>query len=292
MTVDTRLAERFEEHRPYLRAVATRLLSSPHDAEDAVQETWLRLNRVGDDGIKDLRAWLITVTTRIGLDMLRHRGLRRDQQFSMSLDELRDGPAEPPSPELGPEDDVLLAESVAEALHTVLERLTPAERVAFVLHDVFDIPFASIAKMLDRSTDATKMLATRGRRRLRGAADQQPAQAQDRHAVDEFFAAASAGDISRVLAVLAPDLEASHSFADGDTRVLGRDQFMNRARFGASLGGTVRAAIVDGAPGAIVMIDGKPTTALKFEIRDGTISRIWSVTAPDRLAQLVPSWVL
>lgn len=285
------LAERFEQHRPYLRAVAARLLGSAADAEDAVQEAWLRLSRAGDEGVKDLRSWLTTVTTRIALDILRHRRLRRDAPFSMSLDDLYGFP-ELPDPAGGPEQEVLHAESVEIALRVVLERLTPAERVAFVLHDVFDIPFASIASLLERSTDAAKMLATRARRRLRGAED--PADSTgtgDRSAVDAFFTAAAGGDMTGVLAVLDPDLEASHSFARGDTLTLGRDDFASRATFGAQLGGSVCPITVDGAPGAIVMVDGKPTTVIAFETRSGMITRIRSITDPQRLAQVVPSWI-
>lgn len=284
------LAERFEQHRPYLQAVGIRLLGSREDAEDAVQEAWLRLSRAGEDGISDIRAWLTTVTSRIALDMLRHRRLRRDAQFAMSLDDLRG--ADPPDDAGTPEQDALLAESVAIALRVVLEQLTPAERVAFVLHDLFDIPFASIASLLERSTDAAKMLASRARRRLRGIAD--PTEATntlDRSVVDAFFAAAKAGDTAAVLELLAPDLKASHSFAHGDAVTANREEFAGRATFGAQLGGSLCPITVDGAPGAIVMIDGRPTTVLAFETRAGMITRVQSVTDPQRLAQIVPSWI-
>jgi len=288
------LAERFEQHRPYLQAVAARLLGSREDAEDAAQEAWLRLSRAGDDAINDLRAWLTTVTTRIALDMLRHPRHRRDTQFAMSLHDLRDEIrfADPPDRAENPEQEALLAESVQIALHVVLERLTPAERVAFVLHDIFDIPFAPIASILERSTDAAKMLATRARRRLRGGEDPtDTTNTGDRSAVDAFFAAAAAGEIAGVLAVLDPDLTASHSFARGDTVTLNRNEFASRATFGAQLGRSVCPITVDGAPGAIVMTDGKPTTVMAFQTRAGMITRIGSITDPRRLAQIVPSWV-
>ncbi len=174
-----------------------------------MQESWLRLSRVGDDDIDDLRAWLTTVTTRISLDILRRRRCRRDASCCVSLDDLRDRPerSEPPDPGAGPEDEALLTESVSIALRIVGERLNPAERVAFVLHDVFGVPFASIASLLGRTTAAAKMLASRARRHLRDAGDPPDLNAsRDRSAVDAFFAAASTGDLTAMLAVLDPDL--------------------------------------------------------------------------------------
>src|ERR1700742_3339259 len=179
------LAAAFERERPYLRGLARRMLGSGADADDALQQAWLRLSRT--DGIEDLRAWLTTVTSRVCLDMLRARGARREVPVEIDLDELVGGTT--------PEDEVLLAESVRLALHVVMDELTPAERVAFVLHDVFDLPFADVAQVLGRSTDAVKMLASRARGRLRVVAPEPDGEdTDDRAVVDAFFAAAGSGD--------------------------------------------------------------------------------------------------
>jgi RNA polymerase sigma-70 factor (ECF subfamily) len=176
------LTAEFERQRPYLRTVAVRMLGSGDDADDVLQEAWLRLNRT--ERVEDPRAWLTTVTSRLCLDVLRSRRTRREVPVEIDLDR-PGGPT--------PEDEVLLAESVGLALQVVMESLSPAERVAFVLHDVFELPFAQVAEVLNRSTDAVKMLASRARRRVRSGA---PEDAADRAVVDAFFVAAGSGDAS------------------------------------------------------------------------------------------------
>ena len=183
----TDLVAAFERERSYLRTVALRMVGSDDDADDAVQEAWLRLNRTGGEGIEDLRAWLTTVTSRVCLDMLRTRRTRREMEVEIDLDDLLLSASWTGAKHRGPtpEDEVLLAESVGVALHIVMERLTPAERVAFVLHDIFDLPFGQIADVLGRSTGAVKMLASRARRRVRVVPRAPDAGGAD----DAFFAA-------------------------------------------------------------------------------------------------------
>src|SRR6202012_4853198 len=206
----TDVAAAFEHQRTYLRMVALRRRASGEAPDEAVQDTWLRLNRTRGEGIEDLRAWLTTVTSRVCLDMLRTRRTRREVPVEIDLDELLAGAGRPDGAQRGPtpEEEVLLAESVGLALHVVMDSLTPAERVAFVLHDIFDLPFGQVGQVLGRSTDAAKMLASRARRRVRVVSETEgTGDANDRRVVDAFFAAAGSGDLSGLLALLAPDAE-------------------------------------------------------------------------------------
>ena len=283
------LAGAFESQRPYLRTVALRMLGSGDDADDALQETWLRLHRAGGDGIADLRAWLTTVTSRVCLDMLRTRRTRREVPVEIELDELAGAPT--------PEDEVLLAESVGLALHVVMDELTPAERIAFVLHDVFGLPFGQIAEVLGRSTDAVKMLASRARRRVRLVAPEPHAEdARDRAVVDAFFAAAGSGDLSALLAVLAPDAELHAFTPEGVTHVQGATGIAAQAKVGAGRGALLRPVLrpitARGTPGVLIVIDGRPITVMTFSVREGRITAMRSVTDPGRLAQIVPSWAM
>jgi RNA polymerase sigma-70 factor (ECF subfamily) len=294
----TDLAAAFERERAYLWAVGVRMLGSRDDADDAVQEAWLRLNRTGGEGIVDLRAWLTTVTSRVCLDMLRTRRTRREVPVEIDLDELFSDPSptgvEPRTPT--PEEELLLAESVGLALHVMMDSLTPAERVAFVLHDIFDLPFGQVADVLGRSPDAVKMLASRARRRVHvvpGPAS--PGTAGDRAVVDAFFAAARSGDLSALLAVLAPDAEL-HAFSRKRVRVVhGADKIAAQARAGARAGlgsrGVLRPVTVRGAAGTLVLLDDRPISVVTFTVRHGLIADVRSFTDPDRLAQIVPSWV-
>lgn len=294
----TELAAAFERERPYLRTVARRMLGSGADADDALQETWLRLNRTGGVGIDDLRAWLTTVTSRVCLDMLRTRRTRRELPVEIDLDDLLGAAAasrtEARTPT--PEEEVLLAESVGLALHIVMDRLSPAERVAFVLHDIFDLPFGQIAEALDRSTDATKMLASRARRRVRVVPPQPRAgDADDRAVVDTFFAAARSGDLSALLALLAPDAELRAFNPRGVTVVRDPAKIAAQAgaaRAGAAAGAILRPIIVHGAAGVLILVDDRPVTLMAFTVRNGSITQIRSVADPDRLAEIVPSWVV
>jgi RNA polymerase sigma-70 factor, ECF subfamily len=295
----TDLAARFERHRPYLRTVALRTLGSADDTDDAIQEAWLRLSRAGDEGIADLRAWLTTVTSRVCLDMLRARRTRREMPVEIDLDGLLSGGARtgPAGGSPTPEDELLLAESVGLALHVVMDSLTPAERVAFVLHDIFDLPFDQIADVLGRTPDAVKMLASRARRRVRLVPPDVHSEApDDRAVVDAFFAAAGSGDLSALLALLAPDAELRAVTPQGVTRVQGARKVAAQAKSGASRGSALRPIMrpvsARGAPGVLVVIDGRPVSVMTFTITDGLITEVRSVTNPQRLAQLVPSWAV
>jgi RNA polymerase sigma factor (sigma-70 family) len=203
--VDTEewLAQRFEEHRPRLRAVALRMLASGSEADDAVQESWLRLSRSGSGGIDNLGAWLTTVVSRVCLDMLRSRASRREQPEGGHLVDL----TEHPDGGAGPEHEALLADALGPALQVVLETLAPAERLAFVLHDVFALPFAEIGDILGRSPDAAKQLASRARRRVQGSTPDMSADVpRQRAVVDAFLAASRSGDLDGLVAVLDPDI--------------------------------------------------------------------------------------
>jgi RNA polymerase sigma factor (sigma-70 family) len=286
------LAAGFERHRPYLRTVAMRMLGSADDADDAIQEAWLRLSRAGDDGIEDLRAWLTTVTSRVCLDMLRTRRTRREVPVEIDLGaSARADPADrPPTPE----DEILLAESIGLALHVVMDSLTPAERVAFVLHDILDLPFGQIADVLGRSTDAVKMVASRARRRVRLAPPEaHRTDAHDRDVVDAFFAAAGSGDLS---ALLAPDAELRAFSPQGATLIQGATKIAAQARFGASRGAALqpvlRPVTARGTAGVLIVLGGRPVSVITFTIQEGLITEMRSVTDPDRLAQIVPSWAV
>jgi RNA polymerase sigma factor (sigma-70 family) len=297
MSGTTDLAAAFERERSYLGRVALRMLGSGDDAEDAVQEAWLRLSRTGGQGIDDLRAWLTTVTSRVCLDMLRTRRTRREVPVEIDLDDLPAGDARlgAADPTPTPEEEALLAESVGLALHVVMDSLTPAERVAFVLHDIFDLPFEQIAHVLGRSTDAVKMLASRARRRVRVVAPQTPArEADDRAVVDAFFAAAGAGDLSGLLALLAPDAELRAFTPQGVRVVQGAAKIAAQAgaaRAGAAAGAMLLPVTVRGGAGVLILINDRPVTLLAFTVRDRHITHISSTADPDRLAQIVPSWV-
>jgi RNA polymerase sigma-70 factor (ECF subfamily) len=292
----TELAAAFERERAYLWTVAVRMLGSGEDADDAVQEAWLRLNRSGGEGIADLRAWLTTVTSRVCLDMLRTRRIRREVPVEIDLDDALSG-ARPTGVEprtATPEEEVLLAESVGLALHIVMDSLTPAERVAFVLHDIFDLPFNLIADVLGRSPDAVKMLASRARRRVRVVpADTTASDADDRAVIDAFFAAAASGDLSALLTLLAPDAELRAFTPEGVNVVQGAAKIAAQA--GAARAGTAAGAILQpitlrGTPGVLILVNNRPITILAFTVRDGLVTEIRSVTDPGRLAQIIPSW--
>lgn len=292
----TELAAAFERERAYLWMVAVRMLGSGDDADDAVQEAWLRLNRTGGAGIADLRAWLTRVISRVCLDMLRTRRVRREAPVEIDLDELLSGArptgAEPRTPT--PEEEVLLAESVGLALHVVMDSLTPAERVAFVLHDIFDLPFNLVADVLGRSTDAVKMLASRARRRVRVVpAETSADDAGDRAVVDAFFAAAGSGDLSALLALLAPDAELRAFAPEGVTVVQGAAKIAAQAgaaRAGAAAGAVLQPITVRGAAGVLILVKDRPITIMAFTVRDGLVTEIRSITDRDRLAQIIPSW--
>ena len=286
MTEEERLAAEFETHRPYLRAIAFRTLGSDADADDAVQEAWLRLARTGGEGIEDLRGWLTTVTGRICLDALRRRGVRGEQPLELSTGMLLREPAGEAG--IDPAEEAVLADSVSLALYVVMDALTPAERVSFVLHDVFEIPFDAIADVLGRSTAATKMLASRARGRIRLGT---PTTAADREVVDAFLAAAGRGDLDGLLAVLAPEVELRLTSPRGTMVVRGAAEVASRARLGASQDGQGHQVLVDGVPGVLITMGGRPVTVMAFTVVDGVVTVIRMLSDPDRLSQIIPAWV-
>jgi RNA polymerase sigma factor (sigma-70 family) len=285
------LADRFEECRPHLHAVAYRMLGSLTEADDAVQESWLRLSRSDACAVDDLRGWLITVTGRICLDMLRARRTRREALAGSWLPE----PVverEPPAGE-DPEQEAVLADSVGLALLVVLETLGPAERLAFVLHDVFGVPFDEIGEMTDRSTEAARQLAARARRRIRAAPAPDTDVRRQREVVDAFFAAARTGDMQRLLDVLDPrvvfriDVGPEGPFArppvTGAAAVAGR--VLELAPRFAHLATPV---LVNGQAGAMAVYRGQPIGVIGFTIVAGRIVGIDLMADPDKLARLRP----
>jgi RNA polymerase sigma factor (sigma-70 family) len=282
------LAERFEEHRTHLRAVAYRMLGSVSEADDAVQEAWLRLSGSEADEIENLGGWLTTVVGRVCLNMLRSRRTRAEQP----IDEVHvPDPIISRESGLDPEQEALLADSVGLALFVVLESLDPAERLAFVLHDMFAVPFDEIAPMVGRSPAAARQLASRARRRVQREAPEPDVDlVAQREVVDAFFAASRDGDFEGLLAVLDPDVVVR---ADGGAArpsatvvVRGAEAVAARARGFAHLAPYVRPALVNGAAGAVVTPHGRPFSVLAFTIRGGRIVAIDSLADPERLAEL------
>ncbi len=279
-----RLAERFEESRTHLRTVAYRMLGSRSDADDAVQETWLRLSRSDTSGVENLRGWLTTVVARVCLDLLRSRKARPEESLGAQVPE----PIVRREDGIDPEHEALLADSVGLALLVVLETLAPAERVAFVLRDMFDLPFDEIAPIVGRSPTAARQLASRARRRVRGAATVPAADVtRRREVVDAFLAASRRGDFDALLALLDPDVvlradrAAVLAGASGEVRgaaaVAGT--FSGRARF-------AQPALVNGAVGAVWAPGGRPRVVFGFTITRGKIVDIDLVADPERLCQL------
>ena len=280
-----RLAERFESHRGHLRGVAYRMLGSLSEADDAVQEAWLRLSRADTSGIENLGAWLTRVVARVCLDMLRSRTARHEQPLAIQVPD----PIANRQGESDPEQEALLAEEVGLAL-LVLDRLAPAERVAFVLHDLFAVPFDQIAPIVGRSPAATKKLASRARHRVHGdATSPDPDRSRQRQVADAFLAATRGGDLQALLAVLDPDvvrradraalpagpaeLSGAQAVAE-ETRV-----FSRRARF-------ARLALVDGTVGIVVAPRGRLRLAIGLTIKDDKVTEIDVIADPPRLHQL------
>ncbi|MCP9954527.1 MULTISPECIES: sigma-70 family RNA polymerase sigma factor [Actinomadura] len=280
------LAERFEEHRTHLRAVAYRMLGSLAEADDAVQESWLRLSRSGAGGIENLGGWLTTVVGRVCLDMLRSRTSRRETPLEERLPDPVVGPAAGPDPEHA----ALMADSVGLALLVVLESLTPAERLAFVLHDTFGVPFEEIAPIVGRSPAAARQLASRARRRVRGTA---PSPERDpvrqRAVVDAFQAAARDGDFEALVAVLDPDVVLRAdvgAVAGGLTEIHGAAGVAGQALAFRQSAGVSVPALVNGTAGIVGFEDGRPKSVLAFTIADGRIVEIDILADPARLAAL------
>jgi RNA polymerase sigma factor (sigma-70 family) len=278
------LAEQFEEHRPRLRSVAYRMLGSPTEADDAVQDAWLRVSRVGADGIENFGGWLTTIVARICLNMLRSRNRRREQPFDIHLPD----PVISREGALQPEEEVLLADSVGLAMLVVLDTLTPAERLAFVLHDMFELPFEEIATMLGRSTEATRQLASRARRRVKGAEVPTPDAdlGRQRKVVNAFFRAARGGDFDALVALLDPEVVLRADLgADRPIQVFrGARAVASRAR--GVPGAVVQPALVNGAAGAIAFVRGRPFAVLGFTVRGGRIAEIDAIVGYERVQRI------
>jgi RNA polymerase sigma factor (sigma-70 family) len=284
------LARRFEEQRTHLRAVAYRMLGSLTEADDAVQEAWLRLSRADTDDVTNLAAWLTTVTGRICLDMLRSRTARREEPLDVRLpdpvityDDDGDG---------DPEHEALTADAVGLALLVVLETLTPAERLAFVLHDLFGVPFTEIGPIVGRTPDAAKMLASRARRRVRsGTVEPDADPRRQREIVEAFLAAARAGDFGALVELLDPDVVLRADMgaaapADLTPLVIGATAVAGRALLFAQPGGSPEHALVNGAAGVVTRRNGRMVAVLGFTITDGKIVAIDVLADPKRLSLL------
>jgi RNA polymerase sigma factor (sigma-70 family) len=279
------LARRFEEHRNRLRAVAYRMLGSLSDADDAVQEAWLRLSRSNADEVENLGAWLTTVVGRVSLNMLRSRRTRREEPPGVHVPE----PIIDRADGTDPEHEVLLADSVGLALLVVLETLSPAERLAFVLHDMFAVPFDDIAPIVGRSPEAARQLASRARRRVQGEPRVPDAGLDAQRAVVEaFMAAAHDGDFDGLLAVLDPDVVLRVDFGPvgGSKEVRGAAAVAGQARTYSQLGLVVQRALVNGVPGAVSILDGEVFSVGAFTVRGGKIVEFDILADPERLRQL------
>jgi RNA polymerase sigma factor (sigma-70 family) len=285
------LAARFEEHRAHLQAVAYRMLGSLDDAEDAVQDTWLRLSRAGADDVANLGGWLTTITARVCLNMLRSRTIRREESLEVRLPD----PVVSLVPGSQPEDEALLADSVGLALLVVLDALTPAERLAFVLHDMFGLPFDEIAPVVGRTPGAARQLASRARRTVSGAGLAAPdaGLARQREVVDAFFAAARDGDFDALLRVLDPGvvlrIDAGGGHVADSMEVRGAAAVARQALSGlTSLLPAVRLipAIVNGAAGVVAARRDRPVTVIGFIVAEGKIIEMDSIADPERVRRI------
>ena len=288
MAEPDRLAESFEQNRTRLRAVAYRMLGSFAEADDAVQEAWLRLSRADAGGVDNLSAWLTTVVARVCLNVLRARNTRREEPVGVHVPD----PVISRADGTNPEDEALLADSVGLALLVVLETLTPAERLAFVLHDMFDLPFDDIAPMVGRSPATARQLASRARRRVRGA--DVPATDRDlarqREVVDAFFAAAHRGDFDGLIAVLDPDVvlhsDGGTAHPDASMVLRGAAEVARRTLAIAHPAAPKHPVLVNGAAGVLVTVAGQPVALMGFTVSLGKITEIDAIADPGRLRRL------
>ena len=281
------LAEQFEAHRTRLRAVAYRMLGSATEADDAVQDAWLRFSHAGANGVSNLGGWLTTLVARACLDLLRARASRQEQPLGVHVPD----PVISRADVTDPEHQALLAEGVGLALLVVLDTLTPAERLAFVLHDMFAVPYDQIAAIVDRSPNAARLLASRARRRVQGAAAVPDADlAGQRKAVEAFFAASRTGDLGALVALLDPDVvvraDLGAAPAGASRQLRGAAAVAQQAVMFARLAPFVRPALVNGTAGAIVAPGGKATTIMAFTVRNSKITEIDILADPTRLRQL------
>jgi RNA polymerase sigma factor (sigma-70 family) len=282
------LADRFEEHRAHLRSVAYRMLGSLSDADDAVQDTWLRLSRSGPGDVENLGGWLTTIVARVSLNMLRSRHRRREESLEVRLPD----PMISRDTGLQPEEEALLADSVGLALLVVLDTLTPAERLAFVLHDMFDLPFDEIAPMVGRTPPAARQLASRARRRVQGAEvpAPDPDLARQRDVVDAFFSAARGGDFDGLVAVLDPSvvlrIDAGARHPSASMELHGAASVARQVLTGLSPAlrvAELRPALVNGAAGVVVTLRGRPVTVVGFTIAGGKIAEIDAIADAERV---------
>jgi RNA polymerase sigma-70 factor (ECF subfamily) len=280
------LAREFDEHRPRLRAVAYRILGSVSEADDAVQDAWLRVGRANTSEVENLGGWLTTIVARVALNTLRARNTRHEQPLDVRVPD----PIVDSADGTDPEHEALLADSVGLALLVVLETLTPAERLAFVLHDMFAVPFEDIAPIVERSPDAARQLASRARRRVRGADPGPDADiAAQWEVVDAFLAAARNGDFEALVAVLDPDVVLradGGSFAELSAHIQGAENVAGQALYWSRVDLTHRRALINGAAGIVAFRDGQPFSIGAFTIKSGRIAEIDFLADPERIAQL------
>jgi RNA polymerase sigma factor (sigma-70 family) len=292
MDDDHWLAGHFERHRPHLRAVAYRMLGSLAEADDAVQDTWLRLSRSNAEDVENLGGWLTTIVARVCLNMLRSRSRRHEEPLAVHVPD----PVISLDGKLQPEDEALLADSVGLALLVVLDTLTPDERLAFVLHDMFELPFTQIAAMIGRTPAAAKQLASRARRRVKGAEiPAAPDLARQREVVDAFFSAARLGDFDALLAVLHPDvllrIEADAQHRAASILVRGSSAVARQAAKGfrqmfESPAVELHPVLVNGSAGVVAAMDGQPFTVISFAVADAKIAEIDAIADPGRARRL------
>lgn len=286
------IADQFEQHRPHLRAVAYRMLGSLTEADDAVQDTWLRLNRSGAEGVENLGGWLTTIVARVCLNMLRSRNLRREEPFDVHLPD----PVIDPEAEIQPEEQALLADSVGLALLIVLDTLTPDERLVFVLHDMFELPYKEIAPMVGRTPAAAKQLASRARRRVSGAEiPTDPDLSRQREVINAFFSAARRGDFDALVTVLHPEMllriDAGPEHTERSMLIRGSATVARQAitgirqMFGTS-DARLHPVLVNRSAGVVVTIDGQPLTVMSFTVTEGKITEIDAITDPGRVRRI------
>lgn len=286
------LAGHFERQRPHLRAVAYRMLGSLAEADDAVQDAWLRLSRSGVAGVENLGGWMTTIVARVSLNMLRSRDHRREEALTVHLPD----PVVTPDGDIQPEEQALLADSVGLALLVVLDTLTPDERLTFVLHDMFDLPFSEIGPMVGRSPAAAKQLASRARHRVKGAeipAD--PDLTRQREVVDAFFAAARRGDLDALVAVLHPDVlvraDTGPRHPEASLRVRGSAAVARQAAMGmrqilGSPAAGLLHVLVNGSAGVVLTRRGRPFIVMGFTVREGKIAGIDAIADPERVRRV------
>jgi RNA polymerase sigma factor (sigma-70 family) len=287
------LAERFEEHRAHLRAVAYRMLGSLTEADDAVQDAWLRLSRSGAGEVENLGGWLTTIVARVCLNLLRARNARREESLEVHVPD----PLISPDEELQPEEEALLADSVGLALLVVLDTLAPAERLAFILHDMFEVPFEEIAPMVGRTPAAARQLASRARRRVKGAEipTPDPDLARQRDVVDAFFLATRGGDFDALVALLDPDVVLRSDAGAGrpaasllirGAAAVARQALKGLASSLARPAVVLRPVLVNGAAGVVVTVGGSPIVVMGFTVAEGKIVEIDAIADPERVRRI------